>query len=284
MQRGAVLAAGLMLTLVAALASAGSIRVRMSDLHAAGGVPPGWTFTIPSGDPAKGKEVFTELECYSCHIVEAQGFPDKATDKEGPQLTGMGSHHPAEYFAQAILDPNAVLLDDVPDWIGADGRSKMPSYNDSLTLEEWVDLVAYLKSLTGGARRHDAAGGHDAHAGHEMHGPERDKTVGEYRVRLDYAEPEQENRPGYLTVSIADAASGQAIPYLPVSLRIGSGKALRSVKLAPVLTAAGPRYAASMLVPDETERVTVLVGAATVRVQSDDRGRYRTPRQVSFAW
>lgn len=302
MRRRAVLPVGLAIVLLASLASAGSIRVKMHDLHGAGGVPPGWKFAVPAGDPVKGKEVYAALECYSCHVADGEGFPDKATDRTGPQLTGMGAHHPGEYFAESILDPNTVIVEDVPDWVGADGRSTMPSYNDSLTLEQWINLVAYLKSLTGGrkpdhdtpaghdagahaaAGGHEARGGHDMHAGHEMHGPERDKTVGEYRVRLDYTEPEQEGRPGLLAVSIIDAASGQAIPYLPVRARIVLGKKSRTVTLAPVIGPEGLRYAAAVSIPDEADGVTVLVGAATVRVQAAERGRYRTPRQVSFEW
>lgn len=281
-----LLALGAILAGTAALASAGSVRVKMSELHGIGGVPPGWRFTLPAGDPVKGKEVFRTLECYACHIVEGQGFPEKATDKTGPQLTGMGGHHPAAYLAESILDPNAVILTDVPDWVGPDGRSTMPSYNDSLTLEQWMNLVAYLKSLTGGR-----PGGHTMHGMEGMHdmpgmamGPDRDRTVGEYRVRLDYAEPEEENRPGYLAVAVADARTGQPMPYLPVRVRIGSGKTARSLALRPVITADGPRYGAAVLVPDDTDTVTVLIGAATVPVKSEERGRYRTPRQVSFEW
>src|SRR5947209_2540139 len=85
-------------------------------------------------------------------VAAGEALAAKATDKTGPALTGMGAHHPAEYFAESILDPNAVIVTDVPDWTGPDGRSKMPSYNESLTLEQWVNLVAYLTSLTGGRR------------------------------------------------------------------------------------------------------------------------------------
>ena len=289
MQRATILSVGVVLTLVAALASADSIRVKMGELHGGGGVPPGWKFSMPRGDAGKGKEVFEVLECGSCHEVAGEGFPAKATDKTGPALTGMGAHHPAEYFAESILDPNAVIVTDVPDWVGPDGRSKMPSYNESLTLEQWVNLVAYLGSLKVG-RRHDMSaghqgpGGHEMHAGHEMHGPERDKTVGEYRVQLDYTEPEDEKHPGYLAVSISDAATGQAVPYLSVRVRIGSGKSARSVTLKPTIGPAGPQYGAAVLVPDETESLTVLVGAATVPVKSVEGGKYRTPRRVSFVW
>ena len=284
MRRG--LLPGFLFLATATLAAAAPIRVKMGELHAEGGVPPGWRFTLPPGDPAKGKEVFGRLECYGCHVVEGQGFPSKATDQTGPELTGMGAHHPAEYLAESILNPNAVILTDVPDWVGPDGLSKMPTYSDSVTLEQWTDLVAYLKSLTGGRRHgeHDMPGMRGMHEGHAMHAPERDKTVGAYRVRLDYAEPAQESRPGYLAVAVTDAESGQRVPYLPVRARISSGTTTRTVILGPRLGPNGLEYGAPVLVPDETERLTVLIGAATVPVSPAERGRYRTPREVSFEW
>ena len=32
----------------------GPVRITMEALHAAGGVPPGWQFTLPMGDPGRG--------------------------------------------------------------------------------------------------------------------------------------------------------------------------------------------------------------------------------------
>ncbi len=46
-----------------------------------------------------------------------------------------------------------------PGFSGPDGRSTMPSYNEVLTVQELIDLVASLKSLTGG-------GGHGGMEGH----------------------------------------------------------------------------------------------------------------------
>ncbi len=37
-------------------------------------------------------------------------------------------------------------------YAGPDGASKMPSFNDSMTVQELVDLVAYLKTLSPSAR------------------------------------------------------------------------------------------------------------------------------------
>jgi len=137
------------------------IGITMGELHALGGVPRGWRFTIPSGDPAAGRWVFVELECFKCHTVKGEIFsaaPAKPADEVGPGLSGMGEHHPPEYFAESILDPNKILVEG-PGYIGPDGKSRMPEYLESMTLREWVDLVAYVSSLKD-------PGHSQAHAGH----------------------------------------------------------------------------------------------------------------------
>jgi cytochrome c1 len=61
---------------------------------------------------------------------------------------------PWGYFAEAIVNPNAVI-EKGKGYAAPDGSSKMPSFNDSMTVQEAVDLVAYLKSLkppVGGGR------------------------------------------------------------------------------------------------------------------------------------
>jgi mono/diheme cytochrome c family protein len=136
-----------------------AIRMTMEELHAQGGVPRGWKFTLPAGDVATGRQVFIGLECFACHEVGGESFPrdSKTPRAAGPALTGMGSHHPAEYLAESILSPNRVIILG-PGYTGADGLSRMPSYADSMTAKELIDVVAYLRSLT------DAG-----HGGHHMH-------------------------------------------------------------------------------------------------------------------
>ncbi len=107
--------------------------------------PQGWHFTWPQGDPLKGREVFVKLECYSCHTVPGEQFPAPSGDI-GPELAAMGPLHDAEYFAEAIINPNTVI-EAGKGYEAADGTSKMPSYNDLVTVQEVADLVAYLKGL-----------------------------------------------------------------------------------------------------------------------------------------
>jgi mono/diheme cytochrome c family protein len=131
-----------------------SVRITMDALHQLGGVPSGWQLTPLPGDAEAGRRTFQEVGCASCHKVA--GEPAQGEGGPGPELTGMGNHHPPAYFLEAILNPDAVLVDG-PGYVSAQGHSAMPTYPD-LTVTQLEDLVAYLTSLTAG----------DPHAGHQM--------------------------------------------------------------------------------------------------------------------
>lgn len=59
--------------------------------------------------------------------------------------------HPVEFFAESIINPNAVIDQKGKElsYLGDDGKSKMPDYSDVLTLRQITDLAAYLASLKG---------------------------------------------------------------------------------------------------------------------------------------
>lgn len=126
------------------------IIITMEELHNHGGAPPGWRFRIPKGEVAAGREAFIKMECFACHNIDGEKFPklDKDPAKVGPDLSGMGAMHgDAAYFFESIVNPNRVIVKG-PGYI-KNGLSIMPNYSDSMGLQEAVDLVAYLKSLTG---------------------------------------------------------------------------------------------------------------------------------------
>jgi len=127
------------------------VRVSMSDLHASGGVPEGWQITPPAGDAERGKAQFAKRGCPACHLVREPDAPaeDDGIRRPGPELTGMGAHHPPGYFLESIMNVNAVIVDD-EGFVDAEGRSVMPAYPD-LNVAELADLVAYLSSLTFGS-------------------------------------------------------------------------------------------------------------------------------------
>jgi mono/diheme cytochrome c family protein len=253
----------------------------MEELHRMGGVPRGWKFALPAGDAGKGRQVFADLECHKCHAVQGEKFPQPVADAKnaGPELTGMGSHHPAEYFAESILSPNAVILEG-PGYTGPDGKSIMPSYADSLSVAQLVDLVAFLKSLTAGA-------GHD-HGAMAM-----EKTAGDYTVRLEFrgggghgghaGHGASAAGTGHLMVFVTDRVTGEPVPYLPVTASIrAAGKPAQTLKLSPMVGGQGFHYGVNVTVPDGPHTITLTIGAATMQVMATASGRYAKPVTVVF--
>jgi mono/diheme cytochrome c family protein len=136
--------------------------------HGDHGTPTGWRLRWPAGDPRKGRDAFVRFECYSCHAVQGEQFPALGPRETlGPELSRMGALHEPEYFVEAIVNPSAVI-EPGRGYEAADGSSKMPSYSDSMTVQELIDLVAYLRALRpGGAApagsQRGRSGEHDAH-------------------------------------------------------------------------------------------------------------------------
>jgi mono/diheme cytochrome c family protein len=125
------------------------------------GMTSDWKFTLPQGDPAAGRKVFVEVECYKCHEVKGEKFPAVAEGERGigPELSQMAGMHPPEFFAESIINPNAVIDPDAKKlgYVGEDGKSKMPDYNSVLTTKQVTDLAAYVGSLKA-QKSHEQAG------------------------------------------------------------------------------------------------------------------------------
>jgi len=174
--RGAALIAGAVLAFTLGIVSVGggqSTQPKMSGGHSGHhmmkeqtghptgkhgeATPKGWRFALPPGSPQAGRKVFAEFECFKCHAVQGEKFlaPKAEEGRVGPALAGMGAMHPAEYIAEVIMNPNASVAwrikhhkTEKQTYLGADGKSKMPSYNGAMTIQQLIDVVAYLKSLT----------------------------------------------------------------------------------------------------------------------------------------
>jgi sulfur-oxidizing protein SoxX len=130
--------------------------------------PAGWTLSWPPGDRDRGRAAFVRFECYSCHEVRGERFPaPNEPGKLGPELSTMGRLHEPAYFVEAIVNPSADI-DRGRGYEAPDGSSKMPSYNDSLTVQELIDLVAYLRALRPPSAA-PARSGAGAPGGHEAH-------------------------------------------------------------------------------------------------------------------
>ena len=109
-------------------------------------VPSGWKFSLPDGDARAGRTVFLNMKCYSCHAIEIPGEKLVMRSKgAGPELNGY-SVLPKEYLAESIVKFHTVVA--APGYTVKEGRAAMGEYNHFLTVQELIDLVAFLKQGT----------------------------------------------------------------------------------------------------------------------------------------
>jgi mono/diheme cytochrome c family protein len=129
------------LTLTLALLLSG-IALAQKATPAKPSVPKGWSFSFPDGDPNTGKQLYVQLECYACHTIKLPKESLAARPgKVGPELTGY-SVLPKEYLASSIIKAHTVVA--APGYTVKDGKAGMGNYNHFLTVQELIDLVAFL--------------------------------------------------------------------------------------------------------------------------------------------
>ena len=87
-----------------------------------------------TGDAAAGKEVFTEAGCGSCHTLADAG----STGDVGPDLDNVKP--PFGRVVRCVTN----------------GIEPMPSFKDSLTEQQILDVAAYVAETTGGSKRTEA--------------------------------------------------------------------------------------------------------------------------------
>jgi mono/diheme cytochrome c family protein len=63
-----------------------------------------------------------QLQCFTCHTI--QDAHDPAPSQPGPDLSGVGRHHPG-YLVESIMHPNAMIVD-MPGYSDPRGLSIMP--------------------------------------------------------------------------------------------------------------------------------------------------------------
>lgn len=108
-------------------------------------------FRLPDGDAERGKAVFVELKCYNCHTVS--GVDLAVRGKEYAYLRSVvlgGETRRVKTYGElvtSIINPSHVLTPGYPkDLITKDGQSAMTNFNDTLTVNQLIDLVAFLQS------------------------------------------------------------------------------------------------------------------------------------------
>jgi len=106
-------------------------------------------FRLPDGNADKGQEIFIELECISCHQISGMELP--APPEPGPVTVILGGEVKSiktyGELVSSVINPSHKLVRGYrEDEISQDGRSLMTVYNDRMTVQQLIDLVAFLQS------------------------------------------------------------------------------------------------------------------------------------------
>lgn len=107
-------------------------------------------FRLPEGDAEAGRATFLAMECQQCHSIQGVDLP--AIPGQKPPYVELGgkvtrvktygelvtaiiypSHRLARGYARAI--------------VAKDGTSKMPVYNEYMTVQQLINLVTFLQPM-----------------------------------------------------------------------------------------------------------------------------------------
>lgn len=105
-------------------------------------------FSLPEGNAADGKQAFVYLHCHECHSVAGEELP--LLEAAAPPFVALGGtvSRVKTYgeLVTAIINPSHKLARGYPlDVVSNDGESKMPVYNRYMTVQELIDIVAFLQ-------------------------------------------------------------------------------------------------------------------------------------------
>jgi len=106
-------------------------------------------FRLPDGDAEAGKVAFVELSCVKCHAVEGAEFADPVEEGSLQVKIGGKVRRVRTYgeLVTAIINPSHDIAPSAKEaGVTEDGTSLMPDYNAAISVQQLVDLVAFLQS------------------------------------------------------------------------------------------------------------------------------------------
>ena len=104
-------------------------------------------FSLPEGDADSGREAFLYMQCNQCHTIEGEVLP--AIPGAEPYVELGGTVTRVKTYGElvtAIINPSHKLAEGyAKDVVSEDGVSNMYIYNRHMTVQELIDLVAFLQ-------------------------------------------------------------------------------------------------------------------------------------------
>lgn len=105
-------------------------------------------FSLPEGNALAGREAFVYMHCHECHTVTGEEFPalplaDPPFVELGGKVTRVKTYGE---LVTSIINPSHKLAKGYPvEMVTNNNESKMPVYNGYMTVQELIDIVAFLQ-------------------------------------------------------------------------------------------------------------------------------------------
>jgi sulfur-oxidizing protein SoxX len=106
-------------------------------------------FRLPDGDANQGREVFLYMQCNQCHTIAETELPtipfaEPAYVELGGRVATVKTYGD---LVTSIINPSHRLAAGyAKEKVSEDGKSNMYTYNRHMTVQELIDLVAFLQS------------------------------------------------------------------------------------------------------------------------------------------
>ena len=106
-------------------------------------------FALPEGDVERGQQTFVDLQCHACHTIAGMDLPRLADQSEPPFVELGGRVTQVQTYAElvtSVINPSHRLAPGYPEaLITENDESRMPVYNEVMTVQELVDIVTFLQ-------------------------------------------------------------------------------------------------------------------------------------------
>jgi mono/diheme cytochrome c family protein len=109
-------------------------------------------FRLPEGDVEQGRAAFVELQCNSCHTVDGVDLPAPVVIPSPSATVALGGQvyeiRTDGYLVTSIINPSHKLARGLnkEQVTTSTGESRMPDYSEITTVQQLIDLVAFLQS------------------------------------------------------------------------------------------------------------------------------------------
>jgi len=106
-------------------------------------------FVLPEGDVEQGRELFVSYGCNGCHTIPNADLPEPDAEMPVNIVIGGRVSRVRTYpeLVTSIINPSHRLAKGYPaEEIETDGQSKMINYKHAMTVNQLIDLVAFLQA------------------------------------------------------------------------------------------------------------------------------------------